>query len=175
MTILDIVRPPNPVLRAKARKVRQFTPELERLVDDMVETMQAAPGVGLAAPQVDQGLRVITVQFSPPPDDPGEEPEPGQLYAVVNPEISRHSNELVNGNEGCLSLPDYFGEVERYQSVTVKGFTPKGQSVKIKAEDWLARIFQHEIDHLDGVLFIDRASKVWKMEEEQQPMIPTAD
>lgn len=169
MTILEIVTPPDPILRQKARKVREFTPELERLVEDMVETMRAAPGVGLAAPQVSQGLRVITVEFSQPPEDPEQEPDPPRLYTLVNPDITRHSQETVEGSEGCLSLPDYFGDVERYQSVTVKGFTPRGQETKIKADGWLARIFQHEIDHLDGILFIDRATKVWKLEEGQEP------
>lgn len=167
MTILDIVTPPDPILRQKARKVRSFTPELERLLDDMVETMRAAPGVGLAAPQVGERLRVITVEFAIPPEDPEQEPNPPQLYKLVNPEITRHSAETVSGAEGCLSIPGYMGQVERYQSVTVKGFTPKGQRTAIKADGWLARIFQHEIDHLDGVLFIDRALEVWKLEEQE--------
>lgn len=175
MTILEVVTPPNPILRQKARKVREFTPELERLVEDMVATMRAAPGVGLAAPQVNRGLRVITVEFSEPPEDPEQEPNSPRLYTLVNPEITRHSNELVGGSEGCLSLPDYYGDVERYKAVTVKGFTPKGQEMKIKAENWLARIFQHEIDHLDGILFIDRATKVWKLEDDQQPEIAPGD
>lgn len=167
MTILEIVTPPNPVLRQKARSVREFTPELEQLIEDMVETMRAAPGVGLAAPQVNRPLRVITVEFSPPPEDPEQEPEPPKLYRIVNPEITRHSDELVTGTEGCLSIPGYMGEVERYRSVTVKGRSPKGRPLKVKASGWLARIFQHEIDHLDGVLFIDKATRVWESEEDQ--------
>ena len=121
----------------------------------------AGPGVGLAAPQVDVPLRVIVVEY-------GEEDEEQKLYAVVNPEIIRASPEHVSGTEGCLSIPGYAGEVERSVAVTVKGSNRRGQPVRIKAEGWLARIFQHEIDHLDGVLFTDRAESVWKLEEQDQ-------
>jgi peptide deformylase len=165
MPIREVVTPPNPILRARARKVRDFTPELQALIGDMVETMRAAPGVGLAAPQVGVGQRVIVVEYADQPEDPEAPRVAPKLYAVINPEIVRHSTETVLGNEACLSIPGYFGEVERSQWVTVKGLNRHGRPFRLKAQGWLARVFQHEIDHLDGVLFIDRATKVWRVEE----------
>ncbi|MDI6695980.1 MAG: peptide deformylase [Anaerolineales bacterium] len=161
MALREIVTVPEPVLRRKARKVTDFGNELQTLIDDMVETMRAAPGVGLAAPQVDVPLRVIVVEFG----DEEDENVPPKLYTLVNPEIVRSSNEMVVGTEGCLSIPGFIGDVDRMKSVTVKGQNRRGQPVRIKAEGWLARIFQHEIDHLDGILFTDRALRVWKPQE----------
>jgi len=160
MPVREIVTLPAPVLRRKARKVTDFGTELQTLIDDMIDTMREAPGVGLAAPQVDVPLRVIVVEYG---DDENEEVPP-KLFALVNPEITRYSTENEVGTEGCLSIPGYAGDVERPLGVTVKGLNRRGQPVKFKAEGWLARIFQHELDHLDGVLFIDRAEKVWKHE-----------
>ena len=157
-----IVTLPNPVLRRKARKVTVFDEELQSLIDDMVETMRVAPGVGLAAPQVNVSQRVIVVEFG----DEEDESVPPKLYVVVNPEITRLSKEVVTGTEGCLSIPEIVGDVERPVGATIKGLNRHGQPVKIKAEGWLARIFQHEVDHVDGVLFVDRAERVWKLEEE---------
>jgi len=168
MTILDIKTPPDPVLRTEADKIRAFTSDLRRLADDMVETMRAAPGVGLAAPQIGISQRLIVVEFAEPPEDPEAQPPTPELYRVVNPEIVVQSKQTIIGTEGCLSLPGFLGDVERSQSVTVRGFTPAGEPTMIKAEDWLARIFLHEIDHLNGVLFTDRASRVWKVEGEDQ-------
>jgi len=165
MAVREIVSLPEPVLRKKARKVTDFGPELQTLIDDMVETMRVAPGVGLAAPQVDASVRVIVVEY-------GEEDEeetaviPPKLYTVVNPEITRFSTESEVGSEGCLSIPGFAGDVERPLGITIKGLNRRGQPIRIKAEGWLARIFQHEIDHLDGVLFVDRAERVWKLEGE---------
>jgi peptide deformylase len=160
MALREIVTVPAPVLRKKARKVTTINAELQTLVEDMIETMRAAPGVGLAAPQVDVPLRVIVVEYG----DEEDEDIPPRLYTVINPEISRISSESELGTEGCLSIPGYAGDVERSLALTVKGLNRHGQPVKIKAEGWLARIFQHEIDHLDGVLFTDRAEKVWRHE-----------
>jgi len=157
-----IVTHPDPVLRRKARKVTEFTPDLQALIDDMVETMRVAPGVGLAAPQVDVSLRVIVVEYGDD-DDPDV---PAKLYAVVNPEITRLSQDKEVGAEGCLSIPGFGGNVERPLEAVIKGQNRHGKPVRIKASGWLARIFQHEIDHLDGVLFIDRAEKVWRLEDE---------
>ena len=169
MSIREIVTLPQPVLRRKARKVTDFDPELQTLVDDMVETMRQAPGVGLAAPQVAEPLRVIVVEYHEKEDD---EESPLKLYMVVNPEITRKSSETVMGIEGCLSVPGIVGDVERNEAVTVKGQNRYGQPVTIKAKGWLARIFQHEIDHLDGVLFIDRAEKIWKPELKEGETLP---
>ncbi len=164
MTLRTIITPDNPVLRQKARKVTAFTPALKALFDDMVETMREAPGVGLAAPQVAVSQRVIVVEYAPEPEE-GEEPQKPKLYRLVNPEIAKASETTEFGAEGCLSIPGYAGEVERFTAVTVKGLNWQGKPVKVKAEGWLARIFQHEIDHLDGVLFIDRATRVWRLRE----------
>jgi peptide deformylase len=168
MALREVVTIPDEVLRRKARKVTDFGHDLQELIDDMVETMREAPGVGLAAPQVDESLRVIVVEFG---DEENEE-APLKLYMIVNPEISRASKEKVVGAEGCLSIPGFLGDVERAQSVTVKGLNRHGQPMKIKSKGWLARIFQHEIDHLDGVLFTDRAESVWKVEDQPMQAVP---
>ena len=171
MTIREIVTPPNPTLRQKARKVASFGDELQTLVDDMVETMRQADGVGLAAPQVDVSQRVIVIEYAEGQENPDaeEEPKEPKLYILVNPEIVHQSPETVTANEACLSLPGYFGEVERYLSVSIKGQNRRGDPLKLKAQGWLARVFQHEIDHLDGVLYIDRATDIWKVEPEDAP------
>jgi peptide deformylase len=166
MSIREIITLPKPILRKKARKVRAFTPELQTLIDDMIETMREAPGVGLAAPQVNVSQRVIVIEFAEPTDE-DQEPVP-KLYVLINPEIVRHSNETTTDQEGCLSVPGYVGEVDRFSALTVKGRNRHGKAVRIKAKDWLARIIQHEIDHLDGVLYIDRANQVWRLEELEQ-------
>ena len=170
MPIREIITPQNPILRKKAHKVRDFAdPKLQRLIDDMVETMLAAPGVGLAAPQVAVSQRVIVVRL---PDDEESRQEYGEdagvLYIVVNPEIVRASREMVDGIEACLSIPGYYGTVSRHAAVTVRGQDRTGKEIRIKAEGWLARVFQHEIDHLDGILFIDRASEIWRARDEEQ-------
>lgn len=162
MALRNIVYIPAPILRKKARKVTDFGPELQTLIDDMIETMRVAPGVGLAAPQVDVPLRLIVVEYG----DEEDEEVPPKLYVVANPEIVRLSEKTEIGTEGCLSIPGFAGDVERSLEVTVKGQNRRGQAVKIKAQGWLARIFQHEIDHLDGILFTDRAEKVWKLEDQ---------
>jgi peptide deformylase len=163
------VTTPNPVLRKKAHKVTDFGSETQKLIDDMVETMRVAPGVGLAAPQVDVSQRVVVVEYG---DDEDEE-APKKLFMLVNPEIIRYSPETILGNEGCLSVLGFQGEVERSLEVTIKALNRHGKPVKIKAKDWMARIFQHEIDHLDGVLFVDRATKVWKAEDNPSQVTPT--
>ncbi len=164
MAVREIVAIPNPVLRRKARKVTDFGSDLQVLIDDMVETMRDAPGVGLAAPQVGVPLRVVVIEWRDEENEENEETPP-KLYMLVNPEIMRSSQDLELGTEGCLSVPGFVGDVERAQTVTVRGFNRRGQPMRIKAGGWLARIFQHEIDHLDGVLFTDRAERVWKAEE----------
>lgn len=166
MTMRTVVTPPNKTLRERAKEVKSFSEATQTLIDDMIETMRASQGVGLAAPQINVGQRVIVIEYAENSEQEDAEPTPPTLYSVVNPEIVRHSSHKVNGTEACLSLPGYYGDVERYDAVTVKGFTRQGQPFKKKALGWLARIFQHEIDHLDGVLYIDRASQVWRAESE---------
>ena len=169
MTIREIIRPDNPVLRKKAHRVTSFDGTFQKLVDDMVETLIDAPGVGLAAPQVAVSQRLIVVRL---PDDEESRQEYGSqagvLYVVANPEIIKSSRETVEGVEACLSIPGYFGKVNRHESVVVKGLDREGKPIRIKAKDWLARVFQHEIDHLDGRLYIDIASEVWRAEEEDE-------
>ena len=167
MTIRPIVTLPDPVLRRKARPVTRFDAELQTLVDDMIESMREAPGVGLAAPQVGVSESVIVVEYV---EDEEDEDAPKKLYVMVNPEIKEFSEETEEGVEGCLSVPGWQGEVERSLRVTVKGQTRRGQPMKVKAKGWMARIFQHEIDHLNGVVFTDRATKVWKPQPEQPPL-----
>ena len=173
MALREIVTVPDDVLRRKARKVTDFGPDLQTLIDDMVETMRDAPGVGLAAPQLGVLQRVIVVEFG----DEEDEEAPAKLYTLVNPQIKRPSKDVEFGTEGCLSIPGFVGDVERSLEVVVKGQNRHGKAQRIKAKGWLARIFQHEIDHLDGVLFTDRAERVWMLEEEEQPMqaVPVAE
>lgn len=168
MAIRDIVFVPDQVLRKKAKTVTKFDDKLQTLIDDMVETMRAAPGVGLAAPQVGVLERVIVVEYyenEEDEDEEGVENPPKRLYTLVNPEITRKSVEMEDGTEGCLSVPGYLGEVNRHLAITVKAQTRYGQPVTLKLKDWTARIFQHEIDHLYGVLFTDLATRIWKPEE----------
>jgi peptide deformylase len=165
MGLRTIVTLPEPVLRRRARLVSSFDKDLQALVDDMVETMRDAPGVGLAAPQVGIGERLIVIEYAEPPEEDDEQKEvKPRLYVMANPEIVKASEETVLGVEGCLSIPGLVGEVERFSMVQVKGLNRRGQPMKVKAEGWLARIFQHEIDHLNGVVFPDRATRVWKPE-----------
>ncbi len=175
MALLTIIYPDNPILRKKAHRVTTFDGKLQKLAEDMVETMLAAPGVGLAAPQVAVSQRLIVVRL---PDDDESRKEYGDqagvLYTVVNPEIVKASKEMVEGVEACLSIPGYFGAVDRHESVVIRGQDLKGKALRIKASGWLARVFQHEIDHLDGRLYIDIAKEVWEARPdaagEEQPL-----
>ncbi|MBT3338442.1 MAG: peptide deformylase [Anaerolineae bacterium] len=164
MALRKIVTVPDEVLRKKARFVKNFDENIKQLIDDMVETMRDAPGVGLAAPQVGILERIIVIEYG----DEEDEEAPPKLYAVVNPEITRASSEKEMGVEGCLSIPGIVGDVERSTSIIVKGQNRNGQKVKYKLNGWVARIFQHEIDHLEGVLFTDLAESVWQPVEEPE-------
>jgi peptide deformylase len=168
MAVLPIIQPDNPILRKKAVKVTSFDDKFQKLIDDMIETMLDAPGVGLAAPQVAVSQRVIVVRL---PDDEDAKKEYGDdagiLYVVVNPKIIKHSRGMVEGVEACLSIPNYFGDVDRYESIVITGQDRHGDDIRIKAKGWLARVFQHEIDHLDGQLYIDIANRVWHASEDK--------
>lgn len=164
MALLEIITLPNPILRRKAHKVTDFGNDLKILIENMIETMRDAPGVGLAAPQVAVPLRLIVIEYG----DDEDEKVPKKLYIFVNPEIVEKSEETVLGIEGCLSVPDLIGEVERSTSVIVKGQNRLGRPVKIKAQGWLARILQHEIDHLDGIVYTDLTDNVWKPTAEDE-------
>jgi peptide deformylase len=137
------------ILRDRAAEVTAITPELQTLIDDMFETMYAEEGVGLAAPQVGVSQRIIVI-------DPHEEGVPG--FALINPVILESSKDVERGEEGCLSIPGVKDIVERPYSVVAEGQNPDGTMRKIEAEGLLARILQHEVDHLNGILFIDRLS-----------------
>lgn len=162
MTIREITIFPEEVLRQDAKPVEVFDDDLAKLVDDMVDTMREAPGVGLAAPQIGISKRIIVVEFG----DEANESIPKQLYVMINPEIIKESNDKVPGVEGCLSVPGVVGRVNRSRVVTLRGQNIHGKPVKIRTQGWLARIFQHEIDHINGVLYTDRAEDIWKPEHE---------
>src|SRR3989440_12920443 len=144
MAVREILGFVHPVLREKARKVSRVDGSIVRLLDDLAETMYAAPGAGLAANQIGVPLRVCVVK--------GEE---NQHWGLVNPVLVKGEGSQV-GYEGCLSFPGFVGEVERYETVVVKALNRRGKEIRIKASGFTARAFQHEIDHLDGILFTDR-------------------
>ena len=166
MTLRKIVTLPEPVLKRKARAVTKFDKDLQTLLEDMVETMRDAPGVGLAAPQIGLSERIIVVEYYQREEDEENEEAPKKVWAMINPEIVKSSEETLLGVEGCLSIPGLVGEVERHAAVQVRGLNRHGKPMKVKAEGWLARIFQHEIDHLNGVLFTERATRVWRPSQE---------
>jgi peptide deformylase len=152
MAVLPIVREGHPVLRGKAKRVKKIDASIRQLIKDMIDTMREAPGVGLAAPQVGSALRLIVVELPPDEDDPNDET---LLFAICNPEITEREGEEI-GEEGCLSIPGYVGEVARSRSVVVRGQDERGKPVCIPCDGYLARIMQHETDHLDGILYVDR-------------------
>jgi len=147
MSIRKIITAENPTLRLKAKKVHRFDASIKKLVDDMFETMHAANGAGLAAPQIDLSIRVLVAEHE------------DRRVALVNPEIVKAEGEVL-GAEGCLSIPGYYGDnIRRAESVVVKGQDITGKNIRLRAEGWFARILQHEIDHLDGILFLDRLDR----------------
>ncbi len=169
MAVRPILGFDQPVLREKSKKVSRVDASIVRLLDDLAETMLAAPGAGLAANQVGVALRVCVVK--------GDE---SQIYQLVNPEVVKGEGVQV-GYEGCLSYPGWVGEVPRYETVVVKALNRKGKEVRIKSSGYTARAFQHEIDHLDGVLFTDRLTsldtlrRVEELEAEYEEDIPPAE
>ncbi len=136
----------NPVLRQKTKKIKEITAEIKQLVLDMVETLEVNNGLGLAAPQVNQLLQIIIAKSEPDKE----------ALVLINPQIKKTSRKKEVMEEGCLSLPDISIPVERPNKITVQGLTLNGQLIKIKAKGLLARIIQHEIDHLDGILIVDK-------------------
>ena len=156
MSILKVARMGHPVLRAKARPLEKSeirSPIIQKLIDDMMDTMAEYHGVGLAAPQVHEGLRLFVAAL-----DDGEEEDEGEAapLALINPEITVIGSELVEDWEGCLSIPDVRGRVPRAREIKVRAYDRKGDRIELRAHDFPARVIQHETDHLDGVLFFDR-------------------
>lgn len=171
MALRPILTFDHPVLREKAKKVARVDSSIQKLLDDLAETMLDAPGAGLAANQIGVPLRVCVVK--------GDE---NQIWGLVNPVIVKKSGSQV-GLEGCLSKPGWVGEVERYDAVVVKGLNRHGKEVRIKSTGFTARAFQHELDHLDGVLFTDRLTSLDTLrriedlieeEEEKEEAVATA-
>ena len=143
MAIRPILTEGHPLLRQKAKRVRRIDPSMRRLIDDMFDTMHEADGLGLAAPQVGVPLRLVVIEYE------------GDRHVLFNPEITRQRGEVTD-EEGCLSLPRWFGPVTRSEQVTVKGRDYAGKAIRVKLEGLPARAVQHEVDHLDGTLFVDR-------------------
>ena len=144
---------PDPVLRQKAKKVTKIDKSVQQLIDDMIEAMRAAPGVGLAAPQVGVPLRIAVIEM------PGME-----VMVLINPEIVKRQGER-SVPEGCLSIPGYHGEIKRSAWVKIKAQDRQGRNIRLKGEDLLAQVLEHEIDHINGVLYVDhteRSGKLWK-------------
>lgn len=150
MPILEILTYPNPVLRKKATPVTEFSSELQTLVQSMAETMYDAPGVGLAAPQIGVSIRIVVIDVSP-------KDEENNLIVLANPEIIEAEGEVIE-EEGCLSLPELNANVKRAVRVKVKAQDIEGNPFEFEATDWFARVVQHELDHLDGTLFLDKIS-----------------
>lgn len=148
MAILEIRKFPDEVLKRKALPVEEINGRLQSLIDDMIETMYAAPGIGLAAPQVGVSRRLIVV-------DIGYKDGKSSLLTIINPELIL-SEEIIDSEEGCLSLPGHILNIKRSARVVVKGMDRHGNPLEIEAEGLLARALQHEIDHLDGILILDR-------------------
>jgi peptide deformylase len=153
-------------LRQKAKKINQFTPGLKQLAADMLETMRHHQGVGLAAPQIGVMQRLFVAEIPPPTDNQIEpHPQSGTTYVLVNPKVVKTADTMVEGEEGCLSIPTWYGLVDRPEWVEVRAQDLNGKWIKIKTDGLLARIFQHELDHLDGVLFIDRIKDRQKLRQ----------
>jgi peptide deformylase len=160
--------PDSAVLRAPAREVRRMDRELKRLLDDMVDTMREAPGVGLAAPQVGIDLRVIVVEtvVDDDADADADTPPPAdayRLHRLINPVIVWRSEDTAEDQEACLSIPGLYGDVPRHSVIRVQAMTTSWSAVELELTDFEARVFQHEIDHLNGVLFPDRVTGLDKL------------
>jgi peptide deformylase len=157
VAVLKIRTLPDPVLRQKARKVNKIDGSIQKLIDDMIDTMHTNAGVGLAAPQIGVSLRVAVIEL------PGEE-----VITLINPEIVKRQGERVV-QEACLSVPGYQGEIERSVTVKVKALDRQGKEFRLKGEELLAQALEHEIDHLNGIVYVDHIEgpeKLWKLSEQ---------
>jgi len=146
---MKIITYPNPILEKRTKKVKDpLAPEIQKLIKKMVATMEENEGAGLAAPQVGESLRICTIQ------------DGGEIYVLINPQITTFSREKAIFEEGCLSFPKRFIPIKRSKRIKVRYTDESGNKIKLKANDLLARIIQHETDHLDGILFIERVKKI---------------
>ena len=152
MAILEIVKYPAPILRDKSTPIHQIDLSIRKLASDMLETMYAAPGIGLAAPQVGISKRLVVIDIS-------NDPKNRDPLILINPCIT-YSEGDVAGEEGCLSIPEVYGDVHRFRQVKVKFLDLSGDEYEVAGEDLLARVIQHELDHLEGIVFLDRMSKI---------------
>ena len=152
MSLKDILIYPEKKLRKKSRHVEKIDKKIHKLLDDMADTMYHAPGVGLAAPQIGENIRVLVVDVS-------TKEEENDLLELINPEITQSSGKQIS-EEGCLSIPGFYGNITRKKYVTVEALDRNGEEIVIEAEDLLSRVLQHEIDHLDGILFFDKMAKL---------------
>jgi peptide deformylase len=152
MAIREIIKYPDPLLRKKARPITEFNAELKELVADMAETMYAAPGVGLAANQIGVLLQIVVIDVSPKEDKT-------KLIPLINPEILEGEGSVID-EEGCLSVVDYAANVERFSLIKVCARDLEGRKIEFEADGWFARVIQHEVDHLEGKLFIDHLSSL---------------
>ncbi|MBI5788362.1 MAG: peptide deformylase [Candidatus Schekmanbacteria bacterium] len=153
MAILNILTYPNPILRRTCEKVDKIGQIERELIANLIETMFAAPGAGLAASQVGVPVRIMVVNLS-------DEQHPGQALALINPQILEQDGEMLVAEEGCLSIPDYLSDVKRYSYIRLRYSDAEGNLLEIEGRDYLARVFQHEIDHLNGTLFIDHLGRI---------------
>ena len=154
MSIREILKHPHPTLRKKSKVVTEFDEKLKQLVADMADTMYDAPGAGLAAPQIGVLQRIVIMDVTSK-----EKKEENQLIVLINPEIL-HGEGSQDGEEGCLSVVDFTAKVKRFDKIRVRTQNMEGQESEFEAEDWFARVIQHEIDHIDGILFIDHLSSL---------------
>jgi len=154
MTVLRMRTLPDPVLRQKAKRVATIDGSIQRLIDDMIDTMRAVHGVGLAAPQIGMSLRIVVIEI----------PEK-EVITLINPEIIKRQGERMV-EEACLSVPDYYGEIKRSEAVKVKAQDRQGKEFRLKGEELLAQALEHETDHLNGILYVDHIEgpdKLWKV------------
>lgn len=159
--IRDILTEPEPILRQKGRGISPDelgTPELEQLARDLTETMYARDGVGIAAPQIGQSVQMCVIAREHTPEQKND-------LVLINPVWTKKTLTKISGEEGCLSVPDVFGKVKRYKKIKVTALDPHGKKLMFEATNFPARVIQHEIDHLNGVLFIDKAKDVYRVDK----------
>lgn len=177
MKLLEIATGEAPVLREVATPVDKIDLSLQQLIDEMIFTMRDANGVGLAAPQISKSIRLVVIETPPEYDDEDEViPDSRQLHVMINPEITNASRKTTMGIEGCLSLPGFVGEVSRSHAIMVEFLDRRGKKQRLRLKGWDARIVQHEVDHLDGVMYTDKltAAEHYWTDEEYEKMLEEA-